>query len=88
MKKEDLEEIEEINDLKKNMIIDMTTTFIVGYAWYDYAFSRNKKIVEKLDIFFLLDVIVNVGYVLFIGIALYIGVRKIVKGVLNIFWRE
>ena len=83
MKKEDLEEKD-----TKDFMIDILSLVIAGYAWYPYIMPANKKNIEKIDIFFFLDLVISLGYVFFIGIALFIGVRKIIKVIVNIFWRE
>ncbi len=83
MKKEDLEEKD-----TKDFMIDILSLVIAGYAWYPYIAPANKKSIEKIDVFFFLDLVINLVFVFFIGIALFIGVRKIIKVIVNIFWRE
>ena len=83
MKKEDLEEKD-----TKDFMIDILSLVIAGYAWYPYIAPANKKSIEKIDVFFFLYLVINLVFVFFIGIALFIGVRKIIKVIVNIFWRE
>lgn len=83
MRKDDLEEKD-----AKEFMIDILSLIIAGYAWYPYVAPANKKSIEKINVFFFLDLVINLVFVFFIGIALFIGVRKIIKVIVNIFWRE
>ena len=80
------DDLEEKNT--KGYMIDILSLVIEGYAWYPYIMTENKKNIEKIDIFFFVDLVISLMYVFFIGIALFIGVRKIIKVIVNIFWRE